>query len=72
MRTEKIERTALVRRTVDLLRNRPRTLTTRQIEKDTGISRGWLVNLMSTDGDPSANRIVRLYEYLTKSELLLK
>ena len=54
-------------KTLKLLRERPNCIKFKQIEKDTGLPKGWLY--MYAKGkitNPSVNRIEKLYNYLTK------
>jgi hypothetical protein len=65
-----IKRADFLVRTLDHLKNRPRTLTLQTISEDTGLPIGWLWSIINNDeADPSVSRIVALYEYLTKSKL---
>lgn len=65
-----IPRCALLLRTIELLRHRPRALTLETIRKDTNLSIRWLSNLISDDfGSPSVCRVVKLYEYLSNKTL---
>ena len=62
---------SLINKTLHLLRNRPRTLTLAQVEKETGISEHWLKRFASEKSisDPSVNTIEKLYNYLSDDEL---
>lgn len=54
-------------KTLKLLHNRPNFIKFKQIEKDTGLPKGWLY--MYAKGritGPNVNRIETLYNYLTK------
>lgn len=73
----KVERSALLERTRELLRNRPKGTTLELIAGNTGLTIAFLTYLASErqDGfvpDPSVNRIVALYEYLSQSKLELR
>jgi hypothetical protein len=61
----------IVERSQELVRNRPRPITFRVIEEGTGISPRWLTDF--TNGritEPSAQRIQKLYEFLTGQPLI--
>lgn len=62
----------VLNRTLELLENRPKTLTYQQIENDTGLTVEWLTRLVWNKGanDPSLTRIVKLYEYLSHNKLV--
>lgn len=65
------ERSRLLERTLELLRDRPRTITLAIIEENTGLKQTWLQSL-SNGGkvkSPNVCSIVKLYEYLSESKL---
>lgn len=73
MGKKNVPRSRLLDRTVDLLRNRPRTLTLQMVSADTGLHTRWLHILLNREGlSPSVDAVVVLYEYLTKSKLPVK
>lgn len=65
---QQIDNASLLKRTTQLLTTREDTLP--NIAADTDLSVHWLRKLKHGQiKDPSVNRIQRLYEYLTNSEL---
>lgn len=69
MRSKKTIQLATI--TLDLLRNRRRTLTYEQISNDTGLTVSFLQSLGATgDGEhASVSRMQKLYEYLSGKPL---
>jgi hypothetical protein len=68
-----IPRSALLTRTLELLKNRPSFLTLNMIQIETTLPEGWLVSIMCNPKmSPSVDRIVLLYEYLSGNKLVLK
>ena len=62
----------LVETVINLMKNRPYTLTVREIHKATGLPQGWIYRLQQGKiVEPSANRCEVLYEFLTGSPLEL-
>lgn len=50
-----------------LLRERPKTLSLRQIAEDTGLGVEWIKKVLyEEDMDPGVNKVQTLYEYLAK------
>jgi hypothetical protein len=65
-----VPRSRLYTRTLELLRNRPRTQTLRVISDDTSLPEGWLVSILCKPClSPSVDRIEVLYEYLSSKRL---
>lgn len=65
-----LPRSKLYTRTIELLRNRPRTKTLGQISHETGLPLGWLVSILCKPYlSPSVDRIEVLYEYLSSRPL---
>lgn len=63
-------RSKLYLKTMELLRNRPVTLTYIDIERVTGLSPLWLTTIMQhPEISPSVDRIELLYEYLSGKQL---
>jgi hypothetical protein len=59
-------------KTLDLLKNRPITMTLRRIADDTGLPESWLLKILSKRGlHPSVHRVQCLYEYLSGKPLSL-
>jgi hypothetical protein len=62
---------SLVAHTVQLLRERPRSLTLDDIAATTGLSKSWLNLLLSGDyKDPGTTKVQKLYEHLAGKPLL--
>lgn len=62
----------LANTTLDLLKNRPRTLTIENIASDTGLTVGWLLDFAGErTRHPSVIRIEQLYNYLAKKPVCL-
>lgn len=61
-----VDHHGLVKATIELIQNRSVKLTLNNISKDTGIPEAW-ISLLSNKKiiEPSANRVLRLYEYLS-------
>ncbi len=60
----------LLEKTLELVRTRTITLTYKQIEAETDIPSSWLKMFSRGEiADPSVNRVVKLYEYLSGHEL---
>lgn len=56
--------------TLELLRNRPITLTLDRLSRETGLPEGWLLSILSKPHiSPSVDRVVKLYEYLSNKPL---
>lgn len=73
MATHNVPRSALLERTVHLLRNRPRPLTLQVVSDDTKLHMRWLQLLLSRPKvSPSVDAIVVLYEYLTNKKLSIE
>jgi hypothetical protein len=68
-----IPRSQLVLRTIELLVNRPRTLTMNKISLDTKLPVGWLWSLQNSNNnfEPGADRIIVLYEYLAHTKVTI-
>ena len=57
-------------RTLQLVKNRPRTLTLEQIKTDTGLSLAWLKAFsQGLTPDPGVNKVELLFIYLMKATL---
>lgn len=70
MNRQKAPRCALVERTIQLLRNRPRPVTLQVVADDTKLHIRWLQLLLQRESlAPSADAIVVLYEYLSGKKL---
>ncbi len=56
---------------LDLLANRPRTLTLAMIEQHTKLPESWLKSFLKrgNECDAGSDRVVILYEYLSRKEL---
>lgn len=68
-----VPRSRLMLRTMELLRQRPRTLTVDMIAQDTGLHPGWIARLSNPAyGSPSVDAVVKLYEYLSGHPLDIK
>lgn len=62
----------LYARTLELLKQRPRTLTIQKIAEDTNLPLGWLYSIIChPDLQPAVNRVECLYEYLSGQKILL-
>lgn len=64
--------TCLLAHTVQLLRERPRSVTLAMISQATGLKQSWL-NMMITGyfEDPGVKKVQALYEYLSQKTLLI-
>jgi hypothetical protein len=63
-------RSTLLVRTLDLLRNRPRSVSLSSISQGTGLPREWLISILRRPhSSPSVDRIQQLYEYLGGNKL---
>lgn len=63
----------LVQRTRELLIHRDRTLTFKRIAKDTGITDRFIHSFVyGLNDDYGVNRVVKLYEYITKRKLTVQ
>lgn len=63
-------RTTLRDKTLQLLKNRPVTITLEKIAEDTGLGTAWLSMFHNERiAKPNVNAIQTLYEYLTNSEI---
>ncbi len=63
----------LYERTLQLLKDRPHTLTFQKIETETEIKIPWLSKFVIGEiKDPSVNKIQKLYEFLAKQPLEIK
>jgi transcriptional regulator with XRE-family HTH domain len=60
------EESELYRRTEFLFKNRPHSLDTTTIAKETGLTKAWLDNFVNSKSEPSVVRIEKLYKYLSK------
>jgi hypothetical protein len=61
---------SLLKRTRDMLRDRPRHVTLRKISDDTGLSYPFLAHMsVNAMDDPGVNKIQTLYEYLSGRKL---
>lgn len=68
-----VPRSALLERTLHLLRERSRTKTLQIIEQETGLQVPWLKGLLrGKTNSPSVCRIVLLYEYLSGKTLAIE
>lgn len=63
-------RSKLYVRTLELLRNRPRSQTLAVVSQDTGLPKEWLIAIISRpETSPGVDRIEVLYEYLSGKQL---
>lgn len=68
-----IQSPSLYAHTRALLRDRPRTLTLRQVADATGVTVDWLAMILrdnNLERDPSANRVQAVYEFLAGKPLI--
>lgn len=67
--TQTTETIDLVEITRNLLKNRPRWMSYTRIEKDTGLKAAWLNSFANYPHEPSATKLIKLYEYLSGNKI---
>jgi hypothetical protein len=69
---KKLQKSELLQQTIELVRNRPRTVTYTTISEATGLPVQFLQDLMADRlKDPGVTRIEILYNYFAKNKLIL-
>lgn len=59
----------LVAKTRELLKQRPVWMSYTRIETDTGLKSSWLNSFATKGHNPTADKLIKLYEYLTQSKI---